>query len=84
MFGTVKSFNDEKGYGFILPDDGSKDCFVHYSAVRGSSPRSPVLSPRDRVEFTIVDTAKGPAAQNVTRLASVAHQSAPVGVRSNA
>lgn len=65
MKGTVKWFNDEKGFGFITPEDGSKDCFVHYSAISGSGFRS--LSEGDQVEFEVVQGAKGPSAENVTK-----------------
>ena len=64
--GKVKWFNDAKGYGFITPDDGEKDCFVHYSAIEGSGFRS--LKEGDAVEFEIVDGQKGPSAQNVTKM----------------
>ncbi|HET7231139.1 MAG TPA: cold-shock protein [Longimicrobium sp.] len=64
--GTVKWFNDTKGYGFITPEDGSKDCFVHHSAIQTQGFRS--LAEGERVEFDIVQGAKGPAAENVTRL----------------
>jgi CspA family cold shock protein len=63
--GKVKWFNDTKGFGFIAPDDGSKDCFVHNSALQGGA-RS--LAEGERVEFEIVQGAKGPAAEAVTRL----------------
>ncbi|HEY7681101.1 MAG TPA: cold shock domain-containing protein [Gemmatimonadales bacterium] len=64
--GTVKWFNDAKGYGFITPENGSKDCFVHHTAIKADGFRS--LSEGERVEFDIVEGAKGPAAENVTKL----------------
>jgi CspA family cold shock protein len=64
--GTVKWFNDSKGFGFITPEDGSKDCFVHHSAIQGSGFKS--LSEGERVEFEVVQGQKGPAAENVVRL----------------
>ena len=65
--GRVKWFNDTKGFGFITPENGQKDCFVHHSAIQGNGFKS--LSEGDRVEFEVVQGQKGPAAQNVTRLA---------------
>jgi CspA family cold shock protein len=64
--GTVKWFNDQKGFGFITPEDGSKDCFVHHSAIQADGFRS--LDEGDQVEFDIVEGAKGPAAENVTKV----------------
>ncbi len=64
--GKVKWFNDTKGFGFITPEDGSKDLFVHVSAIKGSGSAS--LAEGDRVEFDIVQGNKGPAAANVTKL----------------
>lgn len=64
--GKVKWFNDQKGFGFITPDDGQKDCFVHQTAIQGEGFRT--LAEGDRVEFEIVQGQKGPAAQNVVKL----------------
>jgi CspA family cold shock protein len=61
--GTVKWFNDSKGYGFIAPEDGSKDVFVHHSAIQGSGFKT--LSEGQRVNFEIQQTPRGPAAANV-------------------
>jgi CspA family cold shock protein len=66
--GIVKWFNDTKGFGFITPDDGSKDCFVHHTAIQGSGFKS--LSEGDRVQFDVVQGQKGPAAENVVKLDS--------------
>jgi CspA family cold shock protein len=64
--GTVKWFNDQKGFGFITPDGGGKDCFVHHSAIQADGFRS--LAEGDRVKFEIVDGTKGPAAENVVKV----------------
>ena len=64
--GTVKWFNDTKGFGFITPEDGGKDCFVHQTAIQGSGFKS--LSEGDRVEFDVVQGQKGPAAENVRKI----------------
>lgn len=64
--GIVKWFNDAKGYGFISLDDGSKDCFVHHSAIQAAGFRT--LQEGDRVQFDIVQGQKGPAAENVIKL----------------
>ncbi|MEW5915624.1 MAG: cold-shock protein [Gemmatimonadota bacterium] len=66
--GTVKWFNDSKGFGFIALENGGKDCFVHHSAIQGNGYKS--LTEGERVEFDIVQGQKGPAAENVTRLGS--------------
>ena len=64
--GTVKWFNDDKGFGFITPENGSKDLFVHHSAIQGSGFKS--LAEGDRVEFDAVQGQKGPAAENVAKI----------------
>ncbi len=64
--GTVKWFNDQKGFGFITPEDGSQDCFVHHSAIQMQGFKS--LSEGDRVEFDVTQGQKGPAAENVVKL----------------
>jgi CspA family cold shock protein len=61
--GTVKWFNDAKGFGFITPSDGSKDVFVHHSAVQGSGFKS--LAEGQQVSYTVEQGPKGPSAANV-------------------
>jgi len=63
--GTVKWFNDQKGFGFITPEDGQRDCFVHHSAIQAEGCRT--LNEGDEVEFDILEGTKGPAAENVVR-----------------
>ncbi len=64
--GTGKWFNDAKGYGFITPESGEQDCFVHYSAIQGSGFRS--LAEGQRVQFDLKQGQKGLAAENVEKL----------------
>ncbi|HEV2439338.1 MAG TPA: cold-shock protein [bacterium] len=61
--GTVKWFNGEKGYGFITPEDGTKDLFVHFSAIQGDGYRS--LNEGQKVEYEATQGQKGPQASNV-------------------
>ncbi len=65
--GTVKWFNDSKGFGFISLEDGSKDVFVHFSAIQSDGDFK-TLSEGDRVEFDVVAGEKGPAAENVRKI----------------
>jgi cold shock protein len=62
--GTVKWFNGDKGFGFITPDDGAKDVFVHFSEIRGSGFRT--LEENQRVQFDVEQGPKGPQAVGVT------------------
>jgi CspA family cold shock protein len=61
--GTVKWFNDAKGFGFITPEDGSKDLFVHFSAIQGGGFKT--LKENDKVQFDVVQGPKGAQATNV-------------------
>jgi CspA family cold shock protein len=62
--GTVKFFNDAKGFGFITQENGGPDVFVHFSAIQSDGFKS--LSEGQRVQFNVVQGQKGPQAQNVT------------------
>jgi CspA family cold shock protein len=61
--GTVKWFNDAKGFGFITPDDGSKDLFVHFSAIQASGFKT--LKEGDKVQYDVEQSPKGPRAANI-------------------
>ena len=64
--GKVKWFNDAKGFGFITPDNGQKDCFVHHSAIQGSGFKS--LKEGQKVQYEAQQGPKGPAAANIKPL----------------
>jgi len=64
--GTVKWFNEQKGYGFIVRESGERDLFVHHSAIMGEGFKT--LAEGDRVEFTVTQGQKGPAAGGVNKL----------------
>ncbi len=63
--GKVKWFNEAKGYGFIEPDGGGRDVFVHYSAIQGEGYKT--LSEGQQVEFEVIQGEKGPQASNVSK-----------------
>ena len=63
--GIVKWFNTDKGFGFIMPNDGSKDLFVHYSEFKNPTGDNPNLTDNDKVTFEVGQGQKGPAAMNV-------------------
>ncbi|HIA8557991.1 TPA: cold shock protein CspG [Escherichia coli] len=66
MTGSVKWFNADKGFGFITPDDGSKDVFVHFTAIQSNEFRT--LNENQKAEFSIEQGQRGPAAANVVTL----------------
>jgi CspA family cold shock protein len=66
MKGKVKWFNDQKGFGFITPEDGSKDLFVHHTSIQGTGFKT--LSENQAVEFDVEQSEKGPRAANVRAL----------------
>jgi CspA family cold shock protein len=63
--GKVKWFNDAKGFGYITPDDGSKDVFVHFSAIQGAGYKT--HKENDQVQFDVEQTPKGPRAANLRK-----------------
>ena len=65
MNGKVKWFNDQKGYGFITPEDGSADVFVHHTSILGEGFKT--LAENQAVEFEILQSDKGPKAANVQK-----------------
>ena len=67
--GTVKWFDDGKGYGFIAPDDGGKELFAHFRQIQGGGGERKTLRERERVEFTVGQGPKGPEATNIRAIA---------------
>ncbi|MFH2203504.1 MAG: cold-shock protein [Elusimicrobiota bacterium] len=67
MKGTVKWFNDQKGFGFITPEDGSKDLFVHHTSILADGFKT--LAENQQVEFDVEQSEKGPRAGNVKAVA---------------
>ena len=67
--GTVKWFNDQKGFGFIALDDGSQEVFVHHTATQAEGFKS--LTEGEKVELDVVDGPKGPKAENVVKQSSM-------------
>ena len=65
MKGKVKWFNDQKGYGFITPDDGSADVFVHHTSIQGQGFKT--LAENQAVDFDVLQSDKGPKAANVVK-----------------
>ncbi|OTA18766.1 cold shock-like protein cspE [Xenorhabdus beddingii] len=66
IIGNVKWFNESKGFGFITPEDGSKDVFVHFSAIQANGFKT--LTEGQKVEFDITEGEKGPSAANVVAI----------------
>ena len=66
--GTVKWFNESKGYGFIAPDDGGKDLFAHFREIQGANGFK-TLAENARVQFEVTQGAKGPQASNIRTIA---------------
>jgi CspA family cold shock protein len=66
LIGSVKWFDEKKGYGFIAREDGGKDVFAHFSDIVGTGFRT--LNKGDRVEFTLAESDRGPKAANIVRL----------------
>ena len=78
--GTVKWFNDQKGFGFITPESGKKDVFVHQSAIMSAGFRT--LAEGDKVEFSVEQGPKGPSAANVQKISGGARVGACAGITS--
>ena len=66
MIGKVKWFDAKKGFGFIAPDDGGKDVFVHFTAIQSEGYKK--LEENDKVEFQVIQGQKGPQAENVVKV----------------